>query len=70
MGNWESQRRMTKWCLDGADHAKNIVETRDDLAEFNAILILSGDGLVFEVFHFSLIIVAQSKISWKFGHFV
>ncbi|KAF8361696.1 sphk-1 [Pristionchus pacificus] len=34
---------------DGADHAKNIVETRDDLAEFNAILILSGDGLVFEV---------------------
>lgn len=26
------------------------METREDLADFNAILILSGDGLVFEVF--------------------
>ncbi|GMR35986.1 hypothetical protein PMAYCL1PPCAC_06181, partial [Pristionchus mayeri] len=34
---------------EGVDHAKRLVETREDLANFNAILILSGDGLVFEV---------------------
>ncbi|KAI6197162.1 hypothetical protein M3Y94_01191600 [Aphelenchoides besseyi] len=30
-------------------HAANIVKTRTDLLDFNAILIVSGDGLIFEV---------------------
>ncbi|GMT14347.1 hypothetical protein PFISCL1PPCAC_5644, partial [Pristionchus fissidentatus] len=34
---------------NSVDHAKKVVETREDLINFNAILILSGDGLVFEV---------------------
>ncbi|KAK0394681.1 hypothetical protein QR680_000872 [Steinernema hermaphroditum] len=32
-----------------AHHALSVIGVRDDLHEFNAILILSGDGLVFEV---------------------
>ena len=31
------------------DHAKDIIKTRLDLFTFNAIVIVSGDGLVFEV---------------------
>uniref|UniRef100_A0A1I7Y0U1 DAGKc domain-containing protein n=1 Tax=Steinernema glaseri TaxID=37863 RepID=A0A1I7Y0U1_9BILA len=32
-----------------AQHAFSVIRARNDLHEFNAILILSGDGLVFEV---------------------
>uniref|UniRef100_A0A1I7WRJ4 DAGKc domain-containing protein n=1 Tax=Heterorhabditis bacteriophora TaxID=37862 RepID=A0A1I7WRJ4_HETBA len=31
------------------NHAKSIVRERDDLTKFNGILILSGDGLIYEV---------------------
>ncbi|VDL74271.1 unnamed protein product [Nippostrongylus brasiliensis] len=33
----------------GPNHAKTMVRTRDDLGKFNGVIILSGDGLVFEV---------------------
>ncbi|CAD6194046.1 unnamed protein product [Caenorhabditis auriculariae] len=33
----------------GRDHAKSVVKTRTDLDCFNGVMILSGDGLVFEV---------------------
>ncbi|ETN83373.1 diacylglycerol kinase catalytic domain protein, partial [Necator americanus] len=33
----------------GPNHAKTIVRSRDDLLKFNGVIILSGDGLVFEV---------------------
>ncbi|EYB95654.1 hypothetical protein Y032_0157g3193 [Ancylostoma ceylanicum] len=33
----------------GPNHAKTIVRSRDDLGKFNGVMILSGDGLVFEV---------------------
>lgn len=32
----------------GRDHAKSVLISHEDLGSFNAILILSGDGLVFE----------------------
>ena len=31
------------------DHAKDIIKSRSDLFTFDAIIIVSGDGLVFEV---------------------
>ncbi|KAK6732453.1 hypothetical protein RB195_016687 [Necator americanus] len=34
---------------NGPNHAKTIVRSRDDLLKFNGVIILSGDGLVFEV---------------------
>lgn len=34
---------------EGVNHARSIVQKREDLDTFNALLILSGDGLVFEV---------------------
>lgn len=34
---------------NGPNHAKTMVRTRDDLGKFNGVIILSGDGLVFEV---------------------
>ncbi|VDK83812.1 unnamed protein product, partial [Cylicostephanus goldi] len=33
----------------GPNHAKTVVRSRDDLCKFNGLIILSGDGLVFEV---------------------
>ncbi|RCN43404.1 diacylglycerol kinase catalytic domain protein, partial [Ancylostoma caninum] len=33
----------------GPNHAKTVVRSRDDLGKFNGVMILSGDGLVFEV---------------------
>uniref|UniRef100_W6NBG8 Diacylglycerol kinase domain containing protein n=1 Tax=Haemonchus contortus TaxID=6289 RepID=W6NBG8_HAECO len=33
----------------GPNHAKSAIRSRDDLGEYNGIIILSGDGLVFEV---------------------
>ncbi|CAI2357849.1 unnamed protein product [Caenorhabditis sp. 36 PRJEB53466] len=32
----------------GPNHARNVLKTKTDLGKFNGILILSGDGLVFE----------------------
>uniref|UniRef100_A0AC35FPE3 DAGKc domain-containing protein n=1 Tax=Panagrolaimus sp. PS1159 TaxID=55785 RepID=A0AC35FPE3_9BILA len=32
-----------------ANHAKEIIKLRNDLFDFNAIIIVSGDGLIFEV---------------------
>ncbi|KHJ95782.1 diacylglycerol kinase catalytic domain protein [Oesophagostomum dentatum] len=33
----------------GPNHAKTVVRSREDLCKFNGVIILSGDGLVFEV---------------------
>ncbi|KAK6009517.1 diacylglycerol kinase catalytic domain protein, partial [Ostertagia ostertagi] len=33
----------------GPNHAKSVVRSRDDLGKYNGVIILSGDGLVFEV---------------------
>ncbi|VDM76741.1 unnamed protein product [Strongylus vulgaris] len=33
----------------GPNHAKTVVRSREDLNKFNGVIILSGDGLVFEV---------------------
>lgn len=33
----------------GTNHARKLVATRENIAEFNGIMILSGDGLVYEV---------------------
>ncbi|CAJ0608363.1 unnamed protein product [Cylicocyclus nassatus] len=33
----------------GPNHAKAVVRSREDLCKFNGVIILSGDGLVFEV---------------------
>ncbi|VDO05981.1 unnamed protein product [Haemonchus placei] len=35
----------------GPNHAKSAIRLRDDLGKYNGIIILSGDGLVFEVSH-------------------
>ncbi|KAK6027257.1 hypothetical protein OSTOST_06715, partial [Ostertagia ostertagi] len=32
----------------GPNHAKSVVRSRDDLGKYNGVIILSGDGLVFE----------------------
>ncbi|KAK6041144.1 diacylglycerol kinase catalytic domain protein, partial [Cooperia oncophora] len=34
---------------NGPNHAKSVVRSRDDLGKYNGVIILSGDGLVFEV---------------------
>ncbi|KAK5986418.1 hypothetical protein GCK32_003696 [Trichostrongylus colubriformis] len=34
---------------NGPNHAKSVVRSRDDLGKFNGVIILSGDGLIFEV---------------------
>lgn len=38
--------------IDFAGHAAQVISERQDLLDFNAIVIVSGDGLVFEVLFF------------------
>lgn len=55
--------------LEGSGHACSIVKTRKDIYLFNAIVICSGDGLIFEVLIFNLLINTRDESCWKFLFF-
>ena len=45
----ESQIKCEIIITERPNHAKEIIKLRNDLLDFNAIIICSGDGLIFEV---------------------